>query len=158
MYIPMKILFVCTGNICRSPTAHGVLRDLALKQGVNLEVDSAGLLDYHEGDNADPRTIAAAAQRGYDLTDIISRPVERDDFYKFDYIFAMDTGHLKALRELCPPSLIEHKKIQLFMDYSQSYKSQSVPDPYYGRGDGFELVLDMIEEASLNFLKALRSD
>lgn len=152
----MKILFVCTGNICRSPTAHGVLRHLAAEQGIDLEVDSAGLLDYHEGENADPRTIATAAQRGYDLSDILSRPIERDDFHNFDYIFAMDAGHLKALKELCPASLLSTKKIQLFMDYSDSYKSQSVPDPYYGRGDGFELVLNMIEEASRNFLKTLR--
>lgn len=152
----MKILFVCTGNICRSPTAHGVLRHMAQVQGLNLEVDSAGIMDYHEGDNADPRTISAAAQRGYDLTDIISRPIEREDFHKYDYIFAMDSSHLKALKELCPPQLLPQKKILLFMEYSENYKLQNVPDPYYGRGDGFELVLDMIEEASLNFLKSLK--
>ena len=150
-----KVLFVCTGNICRSPTAHGVLRHFVTQaqRTSDFEISSAGISGYHAGENADERTISTALERGYDLSDIISRPVIPVDFEKYDYILAMDESHLSALQNMCPEPLKAQKKICLFMDYSDNYKGKNVPDPYFGQGKGFEIVLNMIEEASRNFLK-----
>lgn len=152
-----KILFVCTGNICRSPTAEGVFRHFVIKEGLEAQfkIDSAGLHDYHEGENADPRTIQCAKKRGYDLSQIISRPLTRDDFKNYDYLIAMDTSHLIAMQELCPDHLKDQKIIKLFMDYTKEYKGKSVPDPYYDSEKGFEIVLDMIEEATMGMLKSI---
>lgn len=155
----VKVLFVCTGNICRSPSAEGIFRKLVKDHKLEnqFHIDSAGLLDYHEGEGADRRTLAHALKRGYDFSDIISRPLTRDDFHEFDYLIAMDRSHLKAMNELCPESVKTKKVIQLMLDYSEKWKGQDVPDPYYSGEDGFELVLDMLEEscqALLNHIKA----
>lgn len=141
-----RILFVCTGNICRSPTADGVARALAKRHGLDdrFEFDSAGTHGYHVGEAPDPRTITAARQRGYDLSFLRARRLTATDFSTFDLLLAMDAGHLAILRESCPPVL--QGKLALFLDYSQRYAGQDVPDPYYGDAKGFDRVLDVVEE------------
>lgn len=154
----IHVLFVCTGNICRSPTAEGIFRKYVEDAGLSekIQIDSAGLLDHHEGDNADPRTQMHAKKRGFDLSEIISRPITRDDFKKFDYLIAMDGSHLKAMRELCPDDLKSKKVILLMLDYSKEWKGEPVPDPYFTGEAGFELVLDMLEESCKELLRQIK--
>lgn len=151
-----RILFVCTGNICRSPTADGIARHWAAKLGMQgeLEFDSAGTHSYHEGEAPDSRAIRAARQRGYDLSRLRSRPVVPQDFERFDLILAMDRGHLVWLKRECPAE--HHHKIVMLLDYSQRAAGQDVPDPYYGGADGFEHVLDLCEEAVQGVLDKFR--
>jgi len=127
----IKVLFVCTGNICRSPTAEGVFRKYVNDAGLSekIYIESAGLLDYHEGDNADRRTQTHAIKRGYDLSEILSRPIVRDDFVNYDYLIAMDGSHLKAMIELCPENHKKDKVIKLMLDYSNQWKGEGVPYP-----------------------------
>lgn len=142
-----RILFVCTGNICRSPTADGIARHWAERLGVQGEVefDSAGTHAYHNGEAPDPRAQRAARARGYDLSRLRARPVMPQDFDRFDLILAMDRGHLVWLRRECPA---EHRhKVAMFTAWSERYRDLDVPDPYYGGDDGFESVLDMCEDA-----------
>lgn len=151
-----SILFVCMGNICRSPTAEGVFRALARAEGLadSLHIDSAGTHDYHVGAPPDRRAQAAASGRGYDLSELRGRQVSRDDFAAFDYVLAMDHDNLSNLERICPR---EHRhKLSLFLDFSERYPNRQVPDPYYGGGKGFELVLDMVEDASRGLLRRLR--
>ena len=143
-----RILFVCTGNICRSPTAEGVMRVLLGDAGLGayVEVDSAGTHGYHIGDAPDPRTQEAALRRGYDLSGLRARKVSPNDFVRFDHVLAMDDGHLRLLRRMCPP---EHRgKLSMFLD-------RDVPDPYYGGADGFEQVLDLAEEGARAWIARL---
>ena len=149
------ILFVCTGNICRSPTAEGVFRHLARERGVLelLRIDSAGTLDYHVGDPPDPRAIEHAARRGYDLTPLRARQVSWSDFQHFDRILAMDRGHLRELKGFAPAGTLW--RISKFLDYSETWRGMDVPDPYYGGSRGFEEVLDMVEEASARLLEEI---
>ncbi len=151
---PTRVLFVCTGNICRSPTAEGVARALAQRQGLAdaFEFDSAGTHDYHVGEPPDPRTIAAAAGRGYDLSKLRARRVTSTNYADFDHIFAMDSDHLRLMRGQCPP---EHRH-KLAMFISDGSKGADVPDPYYGGSEAFELVLDLVEQASKRMLEQLR--
>lgn len=139
----MKVLFVCTGNICRSPTAAGVLAHILGEAGLGNEVhvESAGTHDYHVGRAPDERTQKHALQRGYDLSALRARQVRAEDFFDYDLIIAMDRGHLELLRRMCPPEL--HGKVRMLV------KGHDVPDPYYGGPEGFEQVLDMVEAASL---------
>lgn len=142
-----RILFVCTGNICRSPTADGIARHWANRLGMlgELEFDSAGTHSYHTGEAPDPRAQQAARGRGYDLSRLRARPVSNDDFARFDLVLAMDRGHLRWLERACPP---EHRhKLAMFTAWSERFRDADVPDPYYGGGDGFEHVLDMVEDA-----------
>jgi len=150
-----KVLFVCTGNICRSPTAEGVARGLAAKHGVDhlFEFDSAGTHGYHVGDPPDPRTIAAAARRGYDLTPLRARRVTEFDFIRFDRLLAMDREHLESLRRSCPT--LHRDKLGMFLDFSQRFEADEVPDPYYGDAKGFEHVLDLVEDAALSLIRTL---
>lgn len=151
----LKILFVCTGNICRSPTAEGMLRALAEERGLAgpLLVNSAGTTDYHTGEPPDRRALAAARRRGVDLAQLRARRIEAEDFENFDLIVAMDRGHHVTLRELCPP---EHEhKLRLFMDYLPEHRSRDVPDPYYGRKQDFEEVLDIIDRGSAAILEEI---
>lgn len=143
-----RVLFVCMGNICRSPTAEGVFKEFIRKHRLDgiVEVDSAGTHGYHVGESPDTRTQRAAASRGYDLTNIRARKVAPQDLDYFDLILAMDRHNVDSLLTISRP---EHrKKIKLFMDYSKSYDDDEVPDPYYGLGHGFDLVLDMVEDAA----------
>lgn len=159
----IKILFVCLGNICRSPTAQGVfegkLRARFDKSGYlkkRLEdaffVDSAGTAAWHIGKSPDSRSQFAAKKRGYDLSHLSARQVADTDFAAFDYIFAMDKANLQALQERCPREY--QSKLALFLDYSEG-SEQEVPDPYYGGEKGFDHVLDLIESASDGFIDHL---
>jgi protein-tyrosine phosphatase len=150
------ILFVCMGNICRSPTAEGVFRARAELAGMagGLFIDSAGTHAYHVGSKPDPRSTEYAARRGVDLSVQRARQVAAEDFAVFDHIYAMDKDNLVRLTAACPA---EHRhKLGLFMQFAANSDSDVVPDPYYGGGNGFDLVLDYIEDASNGLLAALR--
>lgn len=146
---PTSILLVCLGNICRSPTAHAVLQQMAQQQGMNLTIDSAGTGDWHIGHQPDERAMNAAKTRGYDLTPLRARQVEHDDFYRYDLILAMDRSNLKNLKKLAPQDATA--QIELFLPYGDSSTTE-VPDPYFGGEGGFDHVLDLIEDASRNIL------
>ena len=148
----MRILFVCMGNICRSPTAEGVFRRLVAERvpGVEIEIDSAGTHDYHVGDPPDPRSIAAAARRGVDLRQLRARLIRDDDFERFDLIIAMDRLNREALLDRSPAPFRE--RIRLFMEFAGDREVEDVPDPYYGGAPGFERVLDLAEEAAAGLL------
>lgn len=152
----MRILLVCMGNICRSPTAEGVLRQFIRDHnlGTQVEVDSAGTHGYHVGEAPDSRTQRAAAVRGYDLSQLRSRKVARQDLDYFDLILAMDESNLDNLMRLADPE--QRGKIRLFMDYAKNFDDKEVPDPYYGLGHGFDLVLDMVEDASLGLIEDIK--
>ena len=143
----MKILMVCTGNICRSPSAEGVLRELARKENLKIEVESAGTHDYHVGDAPDRRAIAHARKRGYDISALRARQVAAEDFETFDLVLAMDRGHLKILERMCPAA--SRQKLRLFA------AGEDVPDPYYGGTEHFEQALDLIEQAAKRLLDEL---
>lgn len=151
-----RVLFVCMGNICRSPTGEGVMQSVVEGADVELaiEVDSAGTIGYHAGNPADSRMKKAAAQRGYQL-DSISRQVSRQDLETFDLVIAMDRDNLADLQALHPSPTADVKLLSDFLDDSWPV---DVPDPYYGGSRGFEEVLDMIEAACPEILKALHSD
>lgn len=151
--MPHKILFVCTGNICRSPTAEGVARGLAVEQGVAplFEFDSAGTHGYHVGQPPDPRSIAAALRRGYDLASLRARRVTEFDFIRFDRVLAMGSDHLATLQRACPPQ--HRNKLGLLLDFSERFDLSEVPDPYYGGAEGFEHVLDLVEDAARQLIR-----
>jgi protein-tyrosine phosphatase len=154
----MKVLFVCMGNICRSPIAEGVLRRLASQRapGLDLEIDSAGTHDYHVGEPPDSRAIAAAARRGIDLRSLRARQVRGSDFAHFDLIVAMDRLNRDLLLERGPREY--SGRIRLFMEFAGRDAIEDVPDPYYGGPVGFERVLDLAEEAGAGLLdEILRS-
>ena len=151
-----KVLFVCTANICRSPTAEGVFRHLTMAENVHehVVIDSAGTHAYHVGEAPDKRSMAAAARRGYDLSDLRARKIAASDFVEFDFILAMDRDHLSILERSAPA---EHRtKLAMFLDFSSYHRGDEVPDPYYGGEQGFEFVLDMIEDASEGLLAAIK--
>ena len=151
-----RILFVCLGNICRSPAAEEVMRKLVSDAGLEHEffLDSAGLIDYHEGEPADARMRAHAARRGYHITHL-SRPVRYDDFVDFDWIVVMDDRNISKLQSLAP-GLEEEKKVVRMTDYCRLKVVDHVPDPYYGGDSGFENVLDILEDACAGLLDTLR--
>jgi protein-tyrosine phosphatase len=144
-----SILFVCTGNICRSPTAEAVLKSLCLGAGIELRIESAGLGDWHVGDPPDERAQRHARSRGYDLSAQRARQVRTRDFEEFDMILAMDRGHRRALLGMAPAQ--HHAKIRLFV------ADADVPDPYYGGAASFERVLDLVEERCRALLDELKS-
>jgi protein-tyrosine phosphatase len=151
----VSILFVCMGNICRSPTAEGVFRHFIEEAGLgaSITVDSAGTHAYHVNEPADRRAQAAAERRGYSMSDIRARRVDETDFERFDYIIAMDRDNLAVLVEQADAA--HHNKIRLFLEFSSGSETE-VPDPYYGGAAGFERVLDLVEEASRGLLKRLQ--
>ena len=153
----MKILFVCLGNICRSPTAEAVLRGIASHEApeLDLSVDSAGTANYHPGSPPDRRSQAAARQRAYDLSQLRARQVSEEDFAVFDLILAMDRNNLRELQQRAPRDA--RAKVQLCLDYAPEQPVREVPDPYYGGPDGFETVLDLTEAAARGLLRRLRS-
>lgn len=151
-----RVLFVCMGNICRSPTAEGVLRQFVRQNnlGDKVEVDSAGTHGYHVGEAPDSRTQRAAAVRGYNLSQLRARKVARQDLDYFDLVLAMDKNNLDNLQRLASPE--QHEKIKLFMDFSKNFDDNEVPDPYYGLGHGFDLVLDMVEDAAQGLIEDIK--
>ena len=142
---PLRIVFVCTGNICRSPTAEGVLRQMVAGRGLadRVEVASAGLQDWHVGAPPDARSQEHALRRGYDISAQRARHFTRGDFEHFDWVIAMDAGHHERLRRMCPPQ--HTHKVRGAVYFSDRVPADGVPDPYYGDAAGFEVVLDIVE-------------
>ena len=151
----MKILFVCLGNICRSPTAEGMFRDLVQQQGLASQVvtDSAGTADWHTGKAPDERSQAAALSRGYDISDLQARQVTAEDFNQFDLILAMDKSNLAHLQQLQPANA--KAELDLFLKRYGSAEDE-VPDPYYGGPEGFEHVLDLLQKANQQLLQEVK--
>ncbi|MEN8761866.1 MAG: low molecular weight protein-tyrosine-phosphatase [Thiogranum sp.] len=152
----IQVLFVCMGNICRSPTAQGMFEHLLeeARLSQHIDVDSAGTHAYHIGEKPDKRATQAAAGRGIDLSRQRARRVEAADFMRFDYVLAMDSSNLDDLVAICPQA--QQNKIQLFLDFAQDLSEREVPDPYYGGDQGFERVLDLIEMGARALLEDVR--
>ena len=152
-----RVLFVCLGNICRSPTAHGVFQKLVDERGLShaIEIDSAGTGDWHVGRSPDTRTQTAARQRGYDLSPLRARQVIVQDFHIYDFILAMDDSNLADLKRMVPAEFAGH--LGLFLEFARKHNVREVPDPYYGGNDGFTLVLDMVEDAAEGLLEKIHS-
>jgi len=150
-----RILFVCLGNICRSPAAEGVFRAKARERGINLYADSAGTGGWHVGDPPDARMIRAAARRGYDISCRRARQVELEDFYSFDYLLAMDFKNQSDLLAMAPPN--RSCDIRLFLDFADT-DTREMPDPYYGGAAGFERALSLIELGAEGFLTHLEDE
>jgi protein-tyrosine phosphatase len=153
-----RVLFVCLGNICRSPTAEGVLRSLAAREfpGLSLEIDSAGTAGYHVGEPPDRRTVAAAKRRGYDLAGLRARLVQPEDFNRFEFVLAMDRANLAELESRRPDDA--KTNLALFMAFAPESGLAEVPDPYYGGVEDFERVLDLCELAARGLLTHLRDE
>ncbi len=151
-----KILFICMGNICRSPTAEGVFAFLIEKEGVDkqFDIESAGTHAYHVGEAPDLRAQKAAEDRGVNLSKIRARKVIYGDFEDYDYLLAMDEDIYETLMESCPEQYKD--KVKFFLEYAPHLTTREVPDPYYGGKYGFERVLDLVEEASIGFLNTLK--
>ena len=151
-----RILFVCMGNICRSPTAEAVFREVLRAEGggVEVHVDSAGTHGYHVGEAPDARAIAAARRRGYEMQDLRARQVELEDFERFDLLLAMDEDNLAFLRRIAPAA--HRSRARLLLEFAPGAGRRDVPDPYYGGEAGFEQVLDLVEEAARGLLDELR--
>ncbi|QCU89880.1 low molecular weight protein-tyrosine-phosphatase [Thiomicrorhabdus sediminis] len=153
----VSVLFVCLGNICRSPTAHAVFRKLVIDQGLqqHIDIDSAGTAAYHIGKHPDTRSMQVARNRGIEMLDLRARQVDMGDFYQYDYILAMDDSNYHNLRELALPE--HYDKIQMFLEFaSDEFSETEVPDPYYGGDQGFEHVFDLVESASEGLLTHIR--
>jgi len=152
----IKVLFVCMGNICRSPTAEGVFTQMVKQAGnrTQIYIDSAGTHDYNIGKSPDSNSQISAQKRGIDLSNLRARQVIQADLVEFDYILAMDQANLNILWSLCPTG--QEHKLHLFLDFAPELKMREVPDPYKGGYSGFEQVLDLIEAASKGLLTAIR--
>ncbi|MBH9551418.1 low molecular weight protein-tyrosine-phosphatase [Inhella gelatinilytica] len=144
---PIRVLFVCMGNICRSPTAHGVMRAKVQAAGLahRIEVDSAGTHAYHVGEPPDERTQAHARRRGYDISDLRARALVAEDFERFDRVLVMDGANLARAAALCPPA--RRPRLDRLLAHAPALRTPDVPDPYYGGSEGFETVLDLVEAA-----------
>lgn len=153
----VRVLFVCMGNICRSPTAEGVFQALIEREQLTakIQIDSAGTHAYHIGNPPDARSQQAAQRRGVDLSRQRARQVRHEDFLEFDYVLAMDHSNYEDLLELCHPDY--ESRLRLFLDFAPQQKERDVPDPYYGGAQGFERVLDLIEQASIGLLAEIRT-
>lgn len=152
----VSVLFVCLGNICRSPTAHAVFRKLVEDEGLasEIEIDSAGTAAYHVGKHPDTRSMEVARQRGIEMMDLRARKVDFGDFYQYDYVLAMDDENYYNLKEMALPE--HHEKIQMFLDYSAEFDETEVPDPYYGGQQGFNHVFDLVTSASNGLLQHIK--
>jgi protein-tyrosine phosphatase len=152
-----RVLFVCMGNICRSPTIEGVFRHLVTRELPDrlIDIDSAGTHAYHVGEAPDPRARRAAEKRGIDLTSLRARRVTVEDFSTFDLVVAMDPLNVAVMEEVCPPEY--RSRIRLLLEFAPQLGRDDVPDPYYGGSNGFEFVLDLAEEASAGLLAHLRT-
>ncbi len=153
----IHVLFVCMGNICRSPTAEGVFRALVVKNNYSefILTDSAGTHAYHVGEPPDGRSQSTAITRGIDLSDLRARRAVKEDFDKFDYVLAMDMDNFQILKSLCPSQHVD--KLKLFLDFTTDYDDTEVPDPYYGGERGFEYVFDLVESASNGLLSDIKT-
>lgn len=154
----IRVLFVCMGNICRSPTAQGMFELMVREAGLDqrISIDSAGTHAYHVGETPDKRAAQAASRRGIDLNSQRARRVMEPDFEHFDYLLAMDSDNLEDLLRTCPE---EHRtKVKLFLDFADDCSQREVPDPYYGGTQGFERVLDLVENASRGLLNELQKN
>ncbi len=154
----VRVLFVCMGNICRSPSAEGVFRALVSEPGIGMEfeIDSAGTHAYHVGEPPDPRATSAAFKRGIDISAQRARKVQPHDFERFDYILAMDPDNLAILEDMRSPQ--SPAELGLLLDYCPKLNSDTVPDPYYGGADGFEQVLDLLDTACRSFVDHVSKD
>lgn len=154
----VSVLFVCMGNICRSPTAHGVFEVLVKRAGLEgrILIDSAGTHAYHVGHPPDPRSQKTAAERGVDLSALRARQTLREDFELFDYIIAMDRDNLSNLQFIAPPE--GREKLHLFLDFAPGLGVKEVPDPYYGGAKGFDRVFDLVQSAAEALLASIRRD
>ncbi len=152
----VSVLFVCMGNICRSPTAQGVFESLVAEAGLEtrVRIDSAGTHAYHVGDPPDQRATAAAAQRGIDLSRQRARRIETDDFARFDYVLAMDSSNYEDLLRICPQP--QRHKVRLLLEFAATDTVRDVPDPYYGGAQGFVRVLDLVEQGTRGLLADIR--
>ncbi|MFQ5469397.1 MAG: low molecular weight protein-tyrosine-phosphatase [Gammaproteobacteria bacterium] len=152
----IKVLFVCMGNICRSPTAEGVFIDKLANAGLQdgVEVDSAGTHAYHVGHPPDVRAQEAALKRGIDISSQVARRVVEQDFEQFDYVLAMDLDNLEILETICPTQY--RQRLNLFLKFAPQLPENEVPDPYYGGAKGFDRVLDLIEAASDGLISHIR--
>lgn len=149
----MRILIVCTGNICRSPLAEAALRVRAAEAGLRIEVESAGTHDYHAGEGADPRAVAAGRNRGYDLTEHRARQIAADDFMRCEFVLAMDRTNLAHLHRLAPTA--SAGRLALLLEFAPDVGVEEVPDPYYGGAQAFERALDLIDAALAGFVAQL---
>jgi len=154
----VNVLFCCMGNICRSPTAEAVFRHYVDEAGLSdcIYIDSAGTHDYHIGDPPDTRALRAAKLRGYDMSGLRGRQVRTEDFSRFDYVLAMDEANLSILQRLRPRDAQSY--LGLFLEFAGQHEEREVPDPYYGGADGFEQVLNMVEDAADGLLKHIRQN
>ena len=152
----VSVLFVCMGNICRSPTAEGVFRHKVNAAGLgnDIRIDSAGTIAYHIGHPPDERATKAALKRGIDLSTQRARKVTSADFETFDFVIAMDSDNRYELEVICPPGYED--RLHMFMKFARNCSSTDVPDPYYGGGRGFETVLDMVDDAAEGLLQYLQ--
>ncbi len=152
----VRVLFVCLGNICRSPTAEGVFRALVKSEGLieRIEIDSAGTHAYHVGEGPDPRAQSTAARRGIDLSQLRGRRATKKDIEKFDYVLAMDEDNYNNLMRIAPGQF--QSRVRLLMDFAPERAEDEVPDPYFGGEGGFDRVLDMIEDAANGLLADIR--
>ena len=148
-----SILFVCMGNICRSPSAEAVFRHKMNEKGIDLTIDSAGTTGSHAREKPDHRAQKIGVERGYSFDKIKARKITVEDFTKFDMVLAMDEHNVKELKKVAPDA--QHEKIQLFLEYAENHEELEVPDPYYGGARGFKFVLDLVEDASDGLLKKL---
>ncbi|MBO1924206.1 low molecular weight protein-tyrosine-phosphatase [Thiomicrorhabdus sp. 6S3-12] len=154
----VSVLFVCLGNICRSPTAHAVFRKLVIDEGLakQIEIDSAGTAAYHVGNPPDSRSTQVAQGRGIQMNDLRARAVDFGDFYQFDYILAMDHSNYSNLYEMALP---EHReKLHMFLKFTEEFEETEVPDPYYGGPQGFDHVFDLVESASRGLLEHIKQN
>lgn len=153
--VTRRVLFVCLGNICRSPTAEAVFRELLEREapGLAVEADSAGTHAYHVGSAPDPRTVTAARSRGIDMSKLRARIVEEADFERFDLLLAMDEQNFRHLVRMAPPE--RRDRVRLYLEFAPELGRREVPDPYYGGATGFEDVLDLVEAAARGLLAAL---
>lgn len=152
----VKVLFVCMGNICRSPTAHALFRQLVEDEGLEqaIKIDSAGTHAYHVGEAPDRRSAAKALSMGIDMSDLRARQAVPEDFYEFDYVLAMDADNYANLQAICPAGY--ESRLGMFLDFAKEYSTNEVPDPYYGGASGFDHVFDLVDSGSRGLLEDIR--
>lgn len=148
-----SVLFVCTGNICRSPTAEGVFREYVRRLGHDdVHYDSAGTHGYHVGEAPDHRSVEMAQRYGIDMAGLFARQIKQSDFEEFDFLIAMDKGHERAMHAMCRNEM-QRAKVKLLLDYCEEHRGMDVPDPYYGEMDGFERTYALIEKGVKSFIE-----